>query len=327
MSVFVSSVHEGGNGEMVIGMKLVNSDSMAPKLWWGMSHQPRDLDLIGKSAPMRALRRLMHSYAPYDVPLLLEGEEGTGKRLVAQIIHGLSPYRTGSFIAVDCSALSDMMLAVELFGCEAGFCSGLAQSLPGKLELAWGGSLLLERIELMPNWVQGRLLRVLKTKSMERLGGIKPFSVYVRIMAATTGCLSRTTAGERHKDLMNCLSGGIPLRIPPLRERRGDISLLSYHFLAMANGELGKQVEGFSPAARAALEAYSWPGNLRELYGVVQSAVLAADRRIRPEQLPLPNPARQASHVRNWHRNGLKRDRTPVPSASQTRAEGYGQRH
>lgn len=314
---------------MATDRKSVQSDAMALKPWWGTSQQPHDRDLIGKSVPMQELRRLMHAYAPYDVPLLLEGEEGTGKRFVAQIVHGLSPYRRGPCIVVDCSACSDMMLAVELFGCEAGFCPDLAQSLPGKMEMARGGSLLLERIELMPTWVQGRLLRVLKTKSMERLGGIKPFPMHVRIMAATTGGLSWTTAGRSHKDLMNCLSGGISLRVPPLRERRGDISLLSCHFLATANGELGTQVAGFSPAARAALEAYAWPGNLRELYGVVRSAVLVADRRVRPEQLSLPNPTRQAPHVRNGDRNGLTRDRTPVPSASRIRrgAEGHAQKH
>ena len=267
-------------------MKLVNGDLMAPTLWWGQSHQPHDRDLIGTSAPMRALRRLIHAFAPYDVPLLLEGEEGTGKRLVAQIVHRLSPYRTGPFIAVDCSGLSDMMLAVELFGCEVGFCSGLAQILPGKLELARGGSLLLERIELMPNWVQGRLRQALKTQSMERLGGLKPVSVQVRIMAASTDCLSQTVSGRRHQGLMDFLYGGVPLQVPPLRERAGDIDRLSHHFLGQANCEFGKQIKGFTPAARALLEAYAWPGNLRELSGAVRSAVLASDRVIVPGHLP-----------------------------------------
>nr|MBI3613412.1 sigma-54-dependent Fis family transcriptional regulator [Nitrospirota bacterium] len=302
---------------------------MALKLWWGKSQQPHDRDLIGKSAPMRALRRLMYAYAPYDVPLLLEGEEGTGKRFVAQIVHSLSPYRRGPFIAVDCSALSDMMLAVELFGCAPGFCVGLAQALPGKMELARGGTLLLEHVEILPMWIQKRLLQIVETRSVTRMGmgGEASIPVHVRILASTTACPNRPAPGQSQIGLTDYLSGGFPLKLPPLRERRGDISLLSGHFLTMANRELGKQVEGFSPVARTALEAYSWPGNLRELYSVVQSAVLAADRRIRPEQLPLPNPLRQVSHVRSGDCTRLKRDRTPVPSASQTRAEDHGQRH
>lgn len=307
-------------------MKFVDTDSTALKRWWGTVHQPHGRDLIGKSAPMRALRRLMHAYAPYDVPLLLEGEDGTGKRLVAQIVHSLSPFRTGPFIAIDCSACSDLMLAVELFGCEAGFCPGLAQTLPGKLEVARGGSVLLEHAELMPNWVKGRLLQVLKTKSGERLGGSTPFPVQVRIMAATTGGVSQLARGHTERGLLDYLCGGFPLKLPPLRERRGDIRLLCDHVLAVANRELGKQVEGFRPAARAALDAYSWPGNLRELYGVVRSAVLVADRWVRAEQLRLPTPSRQTPQVRNGNRTRFTRDRTSVPPTSQARAEHHGQR-
>lgn len=325
---------------MATGMNSVNSDAMVPTLWWGTSHPLRDLDLIGKSAPMQELRRLMRSYAPYDVPLLLEGEEGTGKRFVAQIVHSLSPYRRGPLIVVDCAACSDMMLAVELFGCDAGFCPGLAQALPGKVELAGGGTLLLEHVEMLPMWIQKRLLQMVKTKSVARMGmgGEEAIPVHARIIASTTNGLNRPASGQSRQsrqsqqsqqsqiDLTDCLSGGFPLKLPPLRARRGDIGLLSGHFLAMANRELGKQVEGFSPSARAALEAYSWPGNLRELYSVVQSGVLAADRRVRPEQLPLPDLSRRIPYVRNGDRNRLARDRMPVPSASQTRAEKHGQR-
>lgn len=315
-----------GNGNRTTGRQSVHTDVLTSTLWWGTSHLWRDRDLIGKSAPMRALRRLMCAYAPYDVPLLLEGEESTGKRLVAQIVHSLSPYRAGPFIAVDCSAWSDMMLAIELFGCAPGFGRGLAQALPGKVELAWGGTLLLEHTERLPMWIQKRLLQIVETGSVARMGGGGTVPVHVRIIASTTICLGRPASGQSRIGLTDYFSGGFPLRLPPLRERRSDIRLLSGHFLALANRELGKQIAGFSSEARAALDAYSWPGNLQELRGVVQSAVLEADWRIGPEQLPLPNPSRQTPHVRNGDRNRITHGRTPVPSASQRRAEDHGPR-
>ncbi len=269
-----------------MGRQSVHADSMASKLWWGESRQWRDQDLIGKSAPMRAVRRLIRAYAPYDVPLLLEGEEGTGKRFVAQIVHSLSPYRTGPFIAVDCSACSDMMLAVELFGCAPGFGVGSAQALPGKVELAWGGTLLLERVETLPMWIQKRLLQIVETRSVARMGGGGSTPVHVRLLASTTACLNRPAPGQNRIGPIDYLSGGFPLKLPPLRERHSDIGLLRGHFLALANRELGKQVEGFSAAACAALDTYPWPGNLRELSGAIRSAVLAADRVIVPGHLP-----------------------------------------
>lgn len=275
-----------GIGARAMGMTSVSAESRASTRWWGPSHRLRDRDLIGKSAPMQALRRLMHAFAPYDVPLLLEGEEGTGKRFVAQIVHSLSPFRTGPFIAVDCSAWSDTMLAVELFGCAHGFGLGLAQALPGKVELAWGGTLLLERVERLPMWIQKRLLQIVETRSVTRMGGGESIPIHVRILASMTTCLSRPAPGPSRIGLTDYLSGGFPLSLPPLRERRGDISLLNGHFLALANREFGKQIEGFNPAARAALEAHSWPGNLRELSGAIRSAVLAADRVIVPGHLP-----------------------------------------
>nr|MBI3611606.1 sigma-54-dependent Fis family transcriptional regulator [Nitrospirota bacterium] len=236
---------------------------------------------------MRELRRLIRSFAPYDIPLLLEGEEGTGKRLVAEVIHSLSQYRTGPFVSLDCAALPEMMLAVELFGCEPGFFVGLAQVLPGKVELARDGTLLLEHVEMIPAWIQGRLLQTFATRSVERMGGVESVPVHVRIMASTTGCLSQTAPGQSHNGLIDYLSGGVPLKAPPLRERAGDISLLSCHFLAQATRESGKRIEGFSRAALAALESYAWPGNLRELNRAIRLAASTADRIITPKHIPL----------------------------------------
>jgi DNA-binding NtrC family response regulator len=203
---------------------------------------------------------------------------------VAEIVHGLSRFRRGPFIAVDCAAFPEMMLAVELFGCAPGLRVELPHGLPGKLELARGGTLLIEHVEQMPRWIQGRLLRFLETGLVERMGGTGAVPVQVRIMASTTGCLSDTASGRR--SLIDDLCGGIPLKVPPLRQRGDDIELLSLHFLGRANREFGKQIQGFSPAARALLEAYTWPGNLRELNGAIRSAALAADRVITSDHFP-----------------------------------------
>lgn len=255
--------------------------------------------------PMRELRRLIRSFAPYDIPLLLEGEESTGKRLVAEVIHSLSQYRTGPFVSLDCAALPEMMLAVELFGCEPGFCVGLAQVLPGKVELARDGTLLLEHVEMIPAWIQGRLLQIFETRSVERMGGVESVPIHVRIMASTTGCLSQTAPGQSHNGLIDYLSGGMPLKVPPLRERAGDIGLLGCHFLAQATRESGKRIEGFSHAALAALEAYTWPGNLRELNRAIRLAASTADRIITPKHVPLY--ARHASPQRAGSGGAVRR--------------------
>lgn len=237
---------------------------------------------------MRALRRQIHRFAPYNIPLLVEGEESTGKRLVAEVIHNLSPYRDGPFIAVDCAALSEMMLAIELFGCEPGFCTQFSQGLPGKVEFAMGGTLLLEHIEVMPKWVQGRLLRLLEDQAVERLGSSASAAVYLRTIASTVDGCDQGEPGEGGcRDLLDRLCSGFSLKVPPLRDRGDDVVLLSHHFLAQLNKALGKQGKSFSPAALTVLETYSWPGNLRELGAVIRSAVLIADRIIAPQHLPL----------------------------------------
>lgn len=242
-------------------------------------------DLVGDSPAMQAVRRLVRSFAPYDTPLLLQGEDSTGKRLAAEVIHNLSPARSGPFVAVDCAALVDMMLAIELFGCEPGLFGGAPDGLVGRLEEAHGGTLLLERIERMPGWVQGRLLQVLERRAVERLGGFRLREVRVRLLASTTAVEPDRQARQGHTRLRDHLSGGMPLRLPPLRERGRDIGLLARHFLKRAGGDLGKPLEGFSRPALACLERHPWLGNLRELDEVVRAAAHAADRIVTPEHL------------------------------------------
>lgn len=248
-------------------------------------------DLLGDCPAMQTVRRLVRSFAPYGMPLLLQGEESTGKRLAAEVIHSLSPARRGPFVAVDCAALVDMMLAIELFGCEPGLFGGAPDGVVGKLEQAHGGTLLLERVERMPAWVQGRLLQVLERGLAERLGGAEPREVRVRLLAATTAVSPSQGAWQGRKTLRDHLSGGETIRLPPLRERGRDVWLLARHFLQLAGRDLGKPTDGFSRPALSLLERHPWPGNLRELEETVRAAARAADRIVTPEHLRLGGAA------------------------------------
>lgn len=251
--------------------------------------QRGEQDLIGASPPIEAVRKSIRHFAPYDVPMLIQGEEGTGRRLVAEIIHSLSPYREGLFLALDCAALAEGLLGLGLFGGDPGFRARLPQGLPGFLEQASGGTVFLAHIEHMPDWILSRLVRTLETGAVERLGEAMPRPVQVRVIIARTlgpGTFPPPPRGRKWERGLDRLSGGFPLTLPPLRERAGDLPSLSRHFLEQANRELGSQVRGVSAAALALLEAYPWPGNLRELEAVIRAAASIATRRIRPEHLP-----------------------------------------
>lgn len=249
--------------------------------------QRREQDLIGTSPPIEAARTLIRHFAPHDVPILIQGEEGTGKRLVAEIIHSLSPYREGLFLALDCAALAEGLLGLGLFGGDPGLSTGFPQGPRGFLEQASGGTVFLAHIEHMPDWTLSRLVQTLNTRAVERLGEAMPRPVQIRVIAAQTlGPGTFPRRGKKWEKELDRLSGGFPLTLPPLRERTGDLPSLSRHFLEQANRELGSQVRGVSAAALARLEAYPWPGNLRELEAVIRAAASVATRRILPEHLP-----------------------------------------
>lgn len=257
-------------------------------VWCTRTRRQGDQDLIGTSPPMEVLRTLIHRFAPYDVPILIQGEEGTGKRLVAEVIHSLSPYRDGVFVALDCGALAEGLLGIELFGSGPGLSARCPQGLSGILEQTAGGTVCLEHIERMPDWMVSRLVRTLKTHTLERLGEPTGRPVQARMIVARTMKQGPVTARGMHRDiLLDCLCGGFPLTLPPLRERGGDVVLLSRHFLDCANRECGTWVRGFSPAAQALLEAHDWPGNLLELQTVIRAAALAAGQLITPAHFPM----------------------------------------
>ena len=232
--------------------------------------------IIGLSPAMTAMFDDLKKIAPTDATVLITGESGTGKELIAKAIHYNSPRRTGRMVAVNCAAIPRDLLESELFGHVRGAFTGAIRNKPGKFELAHGGTLFLDEIGSMPLALQSKLLRALQEREIERVGDDRTTVVDVRVIAATNRPLSaRIAAGEFREDLYYRLNV-VPVRVPPLRERAGDIPLLANHFVRRFAG--GARVS-LAPEGRQALENYPWPGNVRELENFCERIVLmrAAD--------------------------------------------------
>jgi transcriptional regulator with GAF, ATPase, and Fis domain len=243
--------------------------------------------IVSKNHKMQAIFQLIENIAPTDASVLIQGDSGTGKELVARAIHYLSPRKEKPLIVIDCSAYPATLLESELFGHEKGAFTGAIRQKAGRFEQADGGAVFLDEIGEIPFPAQIKLLRVLQTHQFERLGGEKTMTVNVRLIAATNrNLLDEVKKGEFREDLYYRLNV-IPIYLPPLRQRRNDIPLLAVHFLGHFAGGEGKKAEGFSPDAMRLLLDYSWPGNVRELENSIEhAAVLAKGRRIEPAHLP-----------------------------------------
>ena len=212
--------------------------------------------------------------APTRATVLLEGESGTGKELFARAIHAQSERRDGPFIKLNCAALPEGLVESALFGHEKGAFTGAIKRVEGAFERANGGTLLLDEISEMRLDLQAKLLRVLQEQEFERVGGSIAIKVDVRIVATTNRDLATfAAAGHFRQDLYYRLSV-IPVRLPPLRERKEDIPLLAYRFASHYAQEIGKEITGISPEALELLQAYDWPGNVRELQHAVERAVI-----------------------------------------------------
>jgi formate hydrogenlyase transcriptional activator len=237
----------------------------------------RDLrPLTGDSPAMKAVRLAVQQVARTDSTVLILGETGTGKELVARAIHQLSPRRDRLLVTVNCAALAPGVLASELFGHEAGAFTGATRRRVGRFELANGGTLFLDEVGELPAEVQVMLLRVLQERVLERVGGNEPVPVDVRVLAATHRDLEAALAkGEFRPDLFYRLNV-FPIRVPPLRERREDIPDLVRHFLHHFSRRMGKVVSEVSPATLEQLKSYSWPGNVRELENLVERAMIVS---------------------------------------------------
>ncbi len=253
--------------------------------------------MIGSSAGMKKILDLVQRVAPTKASVLITGESGVGKELVADAIHTLSPRRDKPFIKVHCAALAESLLESELFGHEKGAFTGANARQRGRFELANEGTLFLDEIGEINQSVQVKILRVLQDHKFERVGGEETIETDVRIIAATNRDLKKEIADGHFREDLYYRLNVVNIHVPPLRERADDIPLLAMAFLNEFAKENGKKVEGFDPRARAALYAYSWPGNIRELRNTVESAVvMARGSLIGLEDLPPTISSAQGEH-------------------------------
>ncbi|HET7224826.1 MAG TPA: PEP-CTERM-box response regulator transcription factor [Candidatus Eisenbacteria bacterium] len=244
--------------------------------------------LVGESEPMRRVFALIQRVAATDANVLVVGENGTGKELVAHAIHEASARRAGPFVPINCGAIPDQLLESELFGHERGAFTDAYRTREGKLELAAGGTVFLDEIGELPLLLQVKLLRFLQDKVVERVGGREPRRVDARVVAATNQDLkTMMAAGRFREDLFYRLSV-VTIVVPPLRERGDDLRLLAEYFLEFYARHHKRRIKGFTQAALRAIQAHPWPGNVRELENRIQRAViLAQDSTLRPEDLEL----------------------------------------
>ncbi|MCU0842415.1 MAG: sigma-54 dependent transcriptional regulator [Thiobacillaceae bacterium] len=263
--------------------------------------------VVAHDPATRTLMALARRVAATDASVLLTGESGVGKEVLARYIHRHSHRRERPFLAVNCAAIPENLLEATLFGHEKGAFTGAAASQPGKFEQAQGGVILLDEISEIPMHLQVKLLRVLQEKEVERLGGRGAISLDVRVLAATNCDLSeRVRSGRFREDLYYRLNV-FPLEIPPLRARRGDIPFLARYCLERFAATVGRPGMGFSDAALAALTAYDWPGNIRELGNVVQRAmIMAPGQTIEPAHLMLPVPVAAVEPGKGEVRRSIK---------------------
>ncbi len=261
-------------------------------------HGPREIavpeTLIGRSAAMVEVYKEIGRVARTEMTVLLTGESGTGKELVARAIHANSARSEGPFITVNMAAIPKDLMESELYGHEKGSFTGAVDRRPGKFELAAGGTLFLDEIGELPLELQAKLLRVLQEREIDRVGGTRPLPVDVRIVAATNADLARTVEeGRFRRDLYYRLAV-VPIRLPPLREREGDVILLASHFLSKYGEQLRGHAIFLARDAEPLLLSHAWPGNVRELQNVIQRALLKlAGTRVLARDLSglLPGPA------------------------------------
>ncbi|MFA7382556.1 MAG: sigma-54 dependent transcriptional regulator [Desulfurivibrionaceae bacterium] len=244
-------------------------------------------EFIGTSRSILAMKELVAKVAPLDTTVLIQGETGTGKELVARMLHRKSRRAAGVFLPVHCGALAETLLESELFGHVAGAFTGAQGEKKGLFEAASGGTIFLDEINSTSPAMQVKLLRVLQEGTVMPVGSARSVSVDVRVIAASNSDLGKEVAAGRFRQDLYYRLNVVSVDIPALRERREDVPLLAHHFLHRFAAKFGKGVEGFVPAALDAFMGYGWPGNVRELENVVERAViLASGQEIGPDSLP-----------------------------------------
>ena len=243
--------------------------------------------IVGRSQVMKDVFSMIMTVAKSESTVLIHGESGTGKELAARAIHNISDRNRKLFVPVNCAAIPENLLESELFGHERGSFTGAFDRKLGKFEIADEGTIFLDEISSMPLAMQGKLLRVLQEKEFERVGGVEPVPVNVRVISATNIDLKKMVAEEKFRTDLFFRLNVIPITLPPLRDRREDIPLLAEHFLDIYNREFVKKIKGFTKEAMHALNNYAWPGNVRELQNLIERlVVLAKDDLITEAHLP-----------------------------------------
>lgn len=301
-TVFIMMTGQGGVKEAVEAIKLGAMDYLCKPLdleelkavmariteVWKLKREVRELHtsrkdrfsfnrIVRKSPPMEKVCKLAEEISQSgSSTVLLLGESGTGKGLLASAIHYNSPRKDGPFVKVNCATLVEGLLESELFGHEKGAFTGAVKRKIGKFELADKGTIFLDEIGEISPKVQAKLLKVIEEKEFERLGGTEVIKVDVRLIAATNRDLARDVKEGKFREDLYYRLNVFPLHVPPLRERREDIKLLAMHFLDVYNQEFAKKVQGFSEEALKYMEYNDWPGNVRELKNFVERAVLLA---------------------------------------------------
>jgi DNA-binding NtrC family response regulator len=246
-------------------------------------------NIVGKSRRMQEIYRIIAKVAPTDSTVLINGQSGTGKELIARAIHFNSPRRDKQFVTVDCAVLSENLLESELFGHIRGSFTGAVTTKPGLFEVANGGTVFLDEIGNISLSIQAKLLRVLQEREFTPVGGTKAKKVDIRLIAATNKDLEKMIKEEAFREDLYYRLNIVPIHLPPLKERQDDIPILSVHFLKKYSDEMGKTIKGFTPEAMERLIKHPWPGNVRELENVIQRTVVMIDEEmVRVEHLILP---------------------------------------
>lgn len=262
----------------------------------------RDLrPLTGDSPAMRAVRQAIQQVAVTGSTVLITGETGTGKELVARAIHQLSPRRERLLVTVNCAALAQSVIASELFGHEAGAFTGAVRRRIGRFELAHRGTLFLDEVGELPLETQVLLLRVLQERVIERVGGNEPIPVDVQVIAATHRNLDEAVASGRLRMDLSYRLNVFPIHVPPLRERRADLPSLVAHFIQRFNRRMMKNISHVDPKSMGFLQEYDWPGNVRELENLVERAMIVA-------------PGESLVFDRSWFRSPIRGERSAMPT-------------
>ena len=303
-------------GKIVGGVQALRDMSAVERLRKELTQSYTYQDIVGKNVRMRQLFKILPAIAESESTVLIEGESGTGKELFARAVHDLSPRQSGPYIVVNCGALPETLLESELFGYKKGAFTDAKRDKPGKFQLAQRGSIFLDEVESVTRPVQVKLLRVIQEREFEPLGGTRPVKADVRIIAASNRPLRDLVAQGRFRDDLFYRLNVVTLELPPLRERRDDIPLLTECFVSRFNAAKGKEITGVSPATLRMLTEYDFPGNVRELQNVIEHAfVLCEGGLIDLQHLPRPIIGASAGTDADHIEAGRKGDGSQKPLA------------